>query len=134
MSVYFVVEVSSFFNGVWIDTEERMAPMTREEIAEALSRWWKVDPGREDQNTFYEVFGKMELRYTVTHRVWEEEAEECPCGDHLCRVCNPTQPAPWDFGVPAWDEAGRSEDLPTDSEGFYSPPVSETEWEDDLPF
>lgn len=137
MSVYFVVQMSSYYKGVWIDTEEGSVPMTREEIARAIGRKWKVDTNREDPNEFYETHGDMELRFSVTHKVWEDEAEdpeECPCGDHLCRICNPPQPAPWDFGAPTWDEAGRSEDLPYDSEGFYSPPVGETEWEDDLPF
>lgn len=91
--------------------------MTREEIAYHL-RKWKVDPEREDPNTFYQEYGKMKVEYTVTHRV---------CGN---RAWGYEAPA----AVPAWDEAGRSEDLPYDSEGFYSPPVNETEWEVDLPF
>jgi hypothetical protein len=137
MSVYFIVEATSYFNGVWIDTEERVVPMTRAEIAFAIGHKWKVDTNREDQNTFYEVFGKMELRYTVTNKVWVpevEEPEECPCGDHLCRMCNPPNPSVWDTEGGYWDEMGRSEDLPCDAEGFYSPPMGQTELEDDLPF
>ena len=92
MSVYFIVEVSSYYNGVWIDTEERTAPMTRKEIAWAIGQKWKVDPDREDPSTFYEVFGKMELRYTVTHKVYYVEEPETPCqetyeevGDYVWR-------------------------------------------------